>query len=168
MNETNQTQGVFSDEALREIAEMKVKRRLAVQVHAASWVLVNAFLTFVNYLATPGSWWVLWPVTSWAVGLAFHAVSYLAYARGVVGTASKGVIYHLTAYLTVTPYLFFVNWLTTTPPVYWWATWPAGTWAVGVLFHVFLATRGKGGEKGRSYVERQVEKELAKLKRQGE
>jgi hypothetical protein len=49
------------------------RRRRHLASHALTFVLVNAFLFAINYLTTPGQWWVLFPVFSWGLALIFHA-----------------------------------------------------------------------------------------------
>ncbi len=49
------------------------RRRGRLASHASTFALVNAFLFAVNYLTTPGQWWVLFPVFSWGLALIFHA-----------------------------------------------------------------------------------------------
>ncbi len=40
--------------------------------HFISYVIVNAFLVFVNMYTSPGYMWFLWVLSGWGVGLAFH------------------------------------------------------------------------------------------------
>jgi hypothetical protein len=49
------------------------RRRARLASHAFAFALVNAFLFAINYLTTPGQWWVVFPVFSWGLGLLFHA-----------------------------------------------------------------------------------------------
>jgi 2TM domain len=49
------------------------RRRRGLASHAFTFALVNAFLFVINYLTTPGEWWVLFPVFGWGLGLIFHA-----------------------------------------------------------------------------------------------
>ncbi len=49
------------------------RRRKRFASHAWAYAIVNVFLFVVNYLTTPGEWWVLFPVLTWGMGLAFHA-----------------------------------------------------------------------------------------------
>jgi hypothetical protein len=49
------------------------KRRGHLVSHAFVFAVVNAFLFVVNYLSTPGQWWVLFPVFIWGLVLTFHA-----------------------------------------------------------------------------------------------
>lgn len=49
------------------------RRRGRFASHAFTFALVNAFLFVINYLTTPGQWWVLFPVFAWGLALIFHA-----------------------------------------------------------------------------------------------
>src|SRR4051812_36164828 len=60
------------DDAAR--AEIRAGRRRGLGIHALVFLLVNAFLFLINFLSTPGEWWVLFPVLGWGLGLLFHAV----------------------------------------------------------------------------------------------
>lgn len=42
--------------------------------HLTAYVIVNGFLMVLNLVTNPGSWWFLWVVFSWGIGLVFHAV----------------------------------------------------------------------------------------------
>jgi len=50
------------------------RRRRGLWLHALVFLLVNATLFGINFLTTPGEWWVLFPVFGWGLGLALHAV----------------------------------------------------------------------------------------------
>ena len=69
--------------AARDVAEARLtktararivsRRRLGVAAHAFVYAVVNGFLFMINFLTTPGSWWVLFPVLAWGVGMVLHA-----------------------------------------------------------------------------------------------
>ncbi|MEI9941256.1 MAG: 2TM domain-containing protein [Pseudomonadota bacterium] len=60
---------------LTEAATKRVvsRRRREVAAHAFVYVAVNALLFAINFLTTPGEWWVLFPVLLWGLGLVLHA-----------------------------------------------------------------------------------------------
>lgn len=60
------------DDAAR--ADVVSSRRRGLWLHALVFLLVNAVLFGINFLTTPGEWWVLFPVFGWGLGLALHAV----------------------------------------------------------------------------------------------
>jgi len=49
------------------------RRRRWLVSHASVYLVVNAFLFAINFLTTPGEWWVLFPVLSWGLALLLHA-----------------------------------------------------------------------------------------------
>jgi len=49
------------------------RRRRAVAAHAFVYAAVNALLFAINFLTTPGEWWVLFPAFFWGLGLLLHA-----------------------------------------------------------------------------------------------
>lgn len=154
----------FSEEFLRQIAREKVKKRFVLQIHALVYILANVLLGFLNFLFSPAVLWMPYALFGWGVGLAFHVATYVMYARGVSAVRTKGLVYHVLAYFIVNAFLFYINWQTGGASPYWWAFWPAGTWVVGVIVHLFVALRGTDESK-KSHLDRAVEKELAKIKK---
>jgi hypothetical protein len=63
-------EGQLDDEARRAIAS---GRRRWLGLHAAVFALINGLLFAVNFLTTPGEWWVLFSVFFWGLALALHA-----------------------------------------------------------------------------------------------
>lgn len=60
-----------SNEAAR--ARVVSRRRRAILAHAFVFSAVNALLFAINFLTTPGQWWVLFPVLVWGLALLLHA-----------------------------------------------------------------------------------------------
>lgn len=54
------------------------RRRRYLTAHAGAFLLVNLFLFAVNYLTTPGEWWVAFPIAIWGLALILHAVAGLS------------------------------------------------------------------------------------------
>lgn len=48
------------------------RRRRLLASHIWTFVAINGFLFAINYLSTPGEWWVLFPLMIWGLALAFH------------------------------------------------------------------------------------------------
>ncbi len=44
-----------------------------------SYVIVCAFLTFVNYTTTPHNWWVVWVIAGWGLGQLLSTCRYFLY-----------------------------------------------------------------------------------------
>jgi hypothetical protein len=47
--------------------------RRVVAAHALAYAVVNGLLFAINFLTTPGEWWVLFPVFFWGLALLVHA-----------------------------------------------------------------------------------------------
>src|SRR5450432_1355358 len=63
------------EERLNDAARAHVlaRRRRGVLAHALAFFAVNALLFAINFLTTPGEWWVLFSVFGWGLGLLLHA-----------------------------------------------------------------------------------------------
>ncbi len=74
------------DEALRRKAERRVKERMGLAWHAASYLIVNVFLWAIWLIIGLSSdeWypWPVWATLGWGIGLAFHAFGYYTGTRG--------------------------------------------------------------------------------------
>src|SRR4051812_7816523 len=64
-----------TDARLTKVATERIvsRKRRCVAAHAFVYFVVNAVLFTINFLTTPGQWWVLFPVLSWGIGLILHA-----------------------------------------------------------------------------------------------
>jgi hypothetical protein len=71
-------------EARLRIARRNVDMKMGFYVHAAVYVLVNAFLAIVDITRGGGAWFQ-WPLLGWGLGLAIHgAVVWLGTGGGGV------------------------------------------------------------------------------------
>ena len=64
-------------------ARKQAKKERDFYGHLAKYVLVMSGLVLLNWLTSPGGWWVIWPLLGWGFGLASHAV-------GTFGTSIGG------------------------------------------------------------------------------
>ena len=64
-------------------AKKRVKMKKGFYAHFSSYVIINAFLFFIN-ASTGGEVWFIWPLMSWGVALAFHYI-------GVFGFPGSGI-----------------------------------------------------------------------------
>jgi len=53
-------------------ARRRARMKLAFWVHATVYVMVMLLLAVINLLASPGTWWVIWPLFGWGLGLLLH------------------------------------------------------------------------------------------------
>jgi hypothetical protein len=56
-----------------ETAKERVELKLSFYVHLAVFVLVNALLTVIDLMTSPGELWFYWPLGGWGLGLVLHA-----------------------------------------------------------------------------------------------
>ena len=161
----------FSEESLRRIAEQKINYRRSVKIHWTAFLLVNILLFIINVL-TAGfileGLWSIYPLLGWFIGVAMHTVSYSLYAKGVYPMGKRGVIYHLTGYLTVMLLLLVINILTL--PNFYWVIFPAIFWGVGLIAHMIVYNiyfKEKLTDTGdvKSKKEKAIEKEMEKMRR---
>jgi hypothetical protein len=71
------------ESAAREVTEARLsatatkrilsRDRRIVAAHALAYAVVNGLFFAVNFLTTPGEWWVLFPVFFWGLALLVHA-----------------------------------------------------------------------------------------------
>jgi 2TM domain len=63
----------MSEEANMIIAKMRIEEIKSLYVHAGIYGIVNVVLILINVFAEDGSWWSLWALLGWGIGLAIHA-----------------------------------------------------------------------------------------------
>jgi hypothetical protein len=56
-------------------ARKRVRALREFYVHAAIYVVVICGLAAINWITSPGYWWVVWPMLGWGIAVAAHAVS---------------------------------------------------------------------------------------------
>jgi hypothetical protein len=72
----------------RAVEERVLARRRGFMSHLFSYLLVNAFLFAINFLAG-GPWWFVWPLLGWGLGLAFHARGALLPDRPAIAAKAR-------------------------------------------------------------------------------
>ena len=53
-------------------AKRRARAKLAFGIHLVVFVAVMGLLTLINMVATPGTWWAIWPLFSWGMVLLLH------------------------------------------------------------------------------------------------
>ena len=61
------------DEALRQRAVHRLRKKAEFRSHLTSYVLVNALLVGIWAFTGQGYFWPIWPLLGWGVGIVFHA-----------------------------------------------------------------------------------------------
>jgi 2TM domain len=82
MTEDQNTPSPPVSDEVRERAEKRVKQKIELLSHIASYVIVNGFLWVIWLLAGRGYPWPLWVMAGWGIGLVFHIVGYFSGAKG--------------------------------------------------------------------------------------
>jgi hypothetical protein len=55
-------------------AKRKAKILREFYSHLSTYLTVNGVFFVVNYLTSPGDWWVLYPLIGWGVCLTLHGI----------------------------------------------------------------------------------------------
>ena len=123
--------------------------RKALLIHASAYVVVNVILLVINATQSvdPGhtrTWWAVWPLAGWGIGLAAHGFAYWTEKNSREGQLLadpdvRGVAVHLFVYLAVNSLLVTVNMITS--PQTLWSIWPILGWGLGLAAHAYLAYR---------------------------
>lgn len=58
-----------------EKTKMKNQCKLNIIMSIVKYLVVNAFLVFVNLITTPNYLWVLWVIAGWGIGLILTIVT---------------------------------------------------------------------------------------------
>ncbi|GAK37119.1 MULTISPECIES: 2TM domain-containing protein [Bacteroides] len=62
-------------ELTNEKTKMKNQCKLNIIMSIVKYLVVNAFLVFVNLMTTPNYLWVLWVIAGWGIGLILTIVT---------------------------------------------------------------------------------------------
>lgn len=61
-----------------ETIEQNYNRKKALRQFYPSlltYSVVMLFLVFINYIQSPGYWWVVWPAAGWGLGIAVRFIN---------------------------------------------------------------------------------------------
>lgn len=61
-----------SDEALRELAVQRLKKKRDFTAHVLVYLAVNGFLIVIWAAVSGGFFWPMFPIIGWGIGLFFH------------------------------------------------------------------------------------------------
>jgi hypothetical protein len=56
-------------------AKKRVQNLKAFYIHLTVYCLVNIMLFLINFASDAGSWWFIYPLLGWGIGLAGHGLS---------------------------------------------------------------------------------------------
>lgn len=69
------------DDSRYAAAYRRVQELRGFYCHATWFVLIMPVLVVINVFASPGEWWVIYPLLGWGFGLTVHALSVFAGGR---------------------------------------------------------------------------------------
>jgi hypothetical protein len=72
----------MDDDRAYERAKERVEEKVGFLSHLAAYVVVNAFLFFIDYREDRTIDWAYWPLIGWGIGLLFHALNVFAFGEG--------------------------------------------------------------------------------------
>lgn len=55
--------------------ERRERIRRGILLNITTYLVVIAFLAIINFMTSPGYWWVIWPALGWGLGLTLSIVS---------------------------------------------------------------------------------------------
>ena len=65
----------MNENELLKRAKKRVKAKKDFYAHLGSYIGTMLFLCFINFMTSPGYWWVIWPAAGWGFGLISHYFS---------------------------------------------------------------------------------------------
>jgi hypothetical protein len=73
----------MNDQDILRRAEKRVDAKLGFYIHLGVYILVNGMMVAVNLMTSPGTYWFIWPLIGWGVGLLFHGLSVFVFGDGL-------------------------------------------------------------------------------------
>lgn len=65
-----------------ERAKERVEEKVGFLSHLAAYVIINAFLLFLDYRDNKTIDWAYWPLIGWGIGMLFHGLNVFAFGEG--------------------------------------------------------------------------------------
>jgi len=59
-------------------AKLKAKKLRDFYTHLRTYLIVNSLFFFINWIGSPGEWWVLYPLIGWGFCLTIQAIDALS------------------------------------------------------------------------------------------
>ena len=72
----------MDEEKAYERAKEKVEEKVSFLSHLAAYVILNAFLFFLDYRDNRSIDWAYWPLIGWGIGLMFHGLNTFVFGEG--------------------------------------------------------------------------------------
>ena len=72
----------MKDQEVVQRIEKRVEEKLGFYIHLATYILVNGLLIAINLSTAPGTYWFIWPLIGWGIGVLFHGLRVLVFGSG--------------------------------------------------------------------------------------
>ena len=69
-------------DALRSVGK-RVDEKLGFYIHLATYILVNGLLIAIDLMTSPGTYWFIWPLIGWGIGVLVHGLSIFVFGDGL-------------------------------------------------------------------------------------
>jgi hypothetical protein len=69
---TAQKEWMSQSQRSRQHQEISKRRQRSFMAHLIPYLAVNTFLVVLNLVTTPGTFWAVYPIICWGLGLFFH------------------------------------------------------------------------------------------------
>ena len=69
-------------DVLRSVGK-RVDEKLGFYIHLAVYILVNGLLIAIDLMTSPGTYWFIWPLIGWGIGVLVHGLSIFVFGNGL-------------------------------------------------------------------------------------
>ena len=69
----------MNDHDTLQSVEKRADEKLAFYIHLAVYILVNGLLIAINLIRSPGTYWFIWPLIGWGIGVLLHGLRVFAF-----------------------------------------------------------------------------------------
>jgi hypothetical protein len=73
----------MNDQDILRRAEKRVEAKLGFYIHLGVYILVNGIMVAVNLMTSPETYWFIWPLIGWGIGVLFHGLSVFVFGDGL-------------------------------------------------------------------------------------
>jgi hypothetical protein len=72
----------MDDDKVYERAKERVEEKISFLTHLAVYIVLNAFLFFLDYREGKTIDWAYWPLFGWGIGLVMHGLNTFVFGEG--------------------------------------------------------------------------------------
>ena len=72
----------MKDQEVLQRIEKRVEEKLGFYTHLAVYILVNGLLIAINLITSPGTYWFMWTLIGWGIGVLFHGLGVFVFGEG--------------------------------------------------------------------------------------